>query len=166
MKLFIIKISLAHKGKPSDREIFPFNLQLYGIYSGGYKILGYILIIIQRDATQSSLSIILQVHSTCFGRRPHPSSGVHKTVTTTSGTGHIFLCSYLPPPWPVWPRWREVAAQYSMTSTGGCSYSFVYSWWWVWLAPETCRVNLQNSRLLCVTSRWTFINIDQRCAEP
>jgi len=27
----------------------------------------YILIIVQRDATQSSLFIILQIHSTCFG---------------------------------------------------------------------------------------------------
>jgi len=33
----------------------------------------------------------------------------------------------------------------SMTSTGGCGYSFVY-WWWVWLTPETCRVNLQNNK--------------------
>jgi len=48
-----------------------------------------ILIIVQRNATQSSLYIILQVHSTCFGCQPHPSSGVHKTVTTASGTGHI-----------------------------------------------------------------------------
>ena len=47
----------------------------------------------------------------------------------------------------------------NMTSTGGCSYSFVYSWWWVWLTPETCRVNMQNNRLLCVTSCWTVINI-------
>ena len=93
--------------------------------------------------------IILQVHSTCFGCQPHPSSGVHKTVTTASGTSHIFLCSYLP---PTWPRWRAVAAQKNMISTGGCSYSFVYSWWWVWLTPETCRVNLQNNRLLCVAS--------------
>jgi len=30
--------------------------------------------------------IILQVHSKCFGCQPHPSSGVHKTVTRTSGT--------------------------------------------------------------------------------
>jgi len=44
------------------------------------------LIIDQRDATQSSLFSILQVHSTCFGCQPHPSSGVHKTVTTASGT--------------------------------------------------------------------------------
>ena len=42
--------------------------------------------IVQRDATQSSLFIILQVHSTCFGCQPHPSSEVHKTVTTASGT--------------------------------------------------------------------------------
>ena len=59
-----------------------------------------ILIIVQRDATQSSLFIILQVHSTRFGCQPHPSSGVHKTVTTASDTDHIFLCSYLPPTWP------------------------------------------------------------------
>ena len=58
-----------------------------------------ILIIFQRDSTQSSLFIILQVHSTCFGCQTHPSSGVHKTVNTASGTGHI-LCSYCPPTWP------------------------------------------------------------------
>jgi len=52
-----------------------------------------ILIIVQRDATQSSLLIILQVHSTCFGCQPHPSSGVHRTVTTASGTGLIFCAS-------------------------------------------------------------------------
>jgi len=31
----------------------------------------------------------------------------------------------------------------NMTSTGGCSYSFVYSWW-VRLTPETCR--MKNKR--------------------
>jgi len=45
-----------------------------------------ILIIVQRDPIQSSLFIILQVHSTCFGCQPNPSSRVHKTVTTASGT--------------------------------------------------------------------------------
>ena len=48
---------------------------------------------VQRDATQSSLFIILQVHSTCFGCQSHPLSGVHKTVTTASGTGHIFYAA-------------------------------------------------------------------------
>jgi len=51
------------------------------------------LITVQRDATQSSLFIILQVHSTCFRCQQHPSSGVHKTVTTASGTGHIFCAA-------------------------------------------------------------------------
>ena len=44
------------------------------------------LIIVQRDKTQSSLLIILQVHSTCFWCQPNPPTGVHKTVTTASGT--------------------------------------------------------------------------------
>jgi len=32
--------------------------------------------------------ILLQSHSTCFGCPPQPSSGVLKTVTAASGTGH------------------------------------------------------------------------------
>jgi len=36
------------------------------------------LIIVQRDATQNSLFIILQVHSPCFGCQPHPLSGYMK----------------------------------------------------------------------------------------
>ena len=71
-----------------------------------------ISIIVQRDATQSSLFIILQVLSTCFGFEPHPSSGVHKTVTTASGTGHIFCAAASIQRDQAWPRWREVAAQY------------------------------------------------------
>jgi len=53
----------------------------------------YILINVERDATQSNLFTILQVHSACFGCQPHPSTGVHKTVTTASGTGHIFCAA-------------------------------------------------------------------------
>ena len=52
-----------------------------------------LLIIVQRDATQSSLFIILRVHSTCFGCQPRPSSGVQKTVTTASNAGHIFCAA-------------------------------------------------------------------------
>ena len=44
-------------------------------------------------SVQSSLFITLQVHSTCFGCQQHPSSGEHKTVTTASGTGHIFCAA-------------------------------------------------------------------------
>ena len=95
-----------------------------------------VLIIVQRDPTQSSLFVILQVQSTCFGCQPHPSSGVHKTVTTASGTvqqppSNVAKLATL----------EGGSCTKNMTSTGGCSYSIVYSWWWVWLTPETCRVN-------------------------
>ena len=76
------------------------------------NLMCHISIIAQRDATQNSLFIILQVHSTCFGCQTHPSSGVHKTVTTYSGTGNILQ---LPPSnlaKLTWPRWTEVAVQY------------------------------------------------------
>ena len=58
-----------------------------------------------------SLFIILQVHSTCFGCQPYPSSGVHKTVNTASVTGHIFCVATSLKCGQAWPRWREVAAQ-------------------------------------------------------
>ena len=45
---------------------------------------------------------LLQNYSTCFGCPLHPSSGVHKTVTAASGTGHItYLSNNLPPAWPI-----------------------------------------------------------------
>ena len=97
-------------------------------------ILSYITIV-QRDTTQNSLFIILQVHSTCFlfiilqdhstcfGCQPHPSSGVHKNVAAAYGTTATSL-----------QRGRTILATLEggsctkiMTSTGGCSYSFVYS---------------------------------------
>ena len=31
---------------------------------------------------------LLKNYSTCFGCPSHPSSGVHKTLTAVSGTGH------------------------------------------------------------------------------
>ena len=74
------------------------------------KIVSSILILVQRDAIQSSLFIILQVHSTCFGYQPHPSSGEHKTVTTASGTCHILCAATSLQRGQAWPRWREVAA--------------------------------------------------------
>ena len=118
----------------------------------------FLLIIFQRDATQSSLFIILQVHSTCFGCLPHPSSGVHKTVTTASGTGHILV--QLPPSNVAklaWPRCREVAVVTVLcTPDDGCGWHPKHVEW-------TCRI---INRLLCVASCWTIINIHQGCMEP
>ena len=111
----------------------------------------FILIIVQRDATQSSLFIILQVRSTCFGCQPHPSSGVHRTVTTASGTGHIFCAAtYLQ--WPV----PEAVVTVLCTPDDGCGWHPKHVEW-------TCRI---INWLLCVVSHWTIINIDQWCMEP
>ena len=53
----------------------------------------------------------------------HPSSGVLKTVTAASGTGHIIgpATSFQRGQVATWPRWKEVVA----------------------VSPETCRVVLQ-----------------------
>ena len=70
-----------------SKDVLITNITVYYVYGSVHR--WSILIIVQRDATQSSLFIILQIHSTCFGCQPHPISGVHKTITTASGTGHI-----------------------------------------------------------------------------
>jgi len=120
------------------------------------------LIIVQRDATQRSLFIILRVHSTCFECQPHPSSGVHKTVTTASGTLQLppsneaklatlegGSCTNI---WPV----PEAVFTVLCTPDDGCGWHPKHVEW-------TCR---KINRLFCVASRWTVINIDQRCTEP
>jgi len=123
-----------------------------------------ILIIVLRDATQSSLFIILQVHSTLFGCQPNPSSGVHKNVTTvlcgqaSLATSEGGSCT---------KKYDRLATleggscTKNMTSTGGqvtvlctpddgCVWHPKHVEW-------TCRI---MNRLFCVTSRWTIINID------
>ena len=97
-----------------------------------------ILIIVQRDATQSSLFIILQVHSTCFGCQPHSSSRLHKTVITASGTVQLKI-------WPV----PEGVVTVLCTPADGCVCHRKHVEW-------TCRI---INRLLCVACRWTIINI-------
>jgi len=44
----------------------------------------------QRDAVLSGLFIVLQNNSTYCGCPCHPSSGVHKTVVTTTGKSHVY----------------------------------------------------------------------------
>jgi hypothetical protein len=43
------------------------------------------------EMQQYAVYILLQYHSTCFGCRAHPSSGVHKTVVTATGTSHMVV---------------------------------------------------------------------------
>ena len=128
------------------------NLKLHcSFYVYGSAHRWSILIIVQRDATKSSLFIFLQVHSTCFGCQPHPSSGAHKTVTIASGAGHIFCAAS--------PRWKEVAAQkiwpvpeavvtVLCTPDDGCSWHPKHVEW-------TCRI---INRLLCDASWIKILN--------
>ena len=53
---------------------------------------------------------LLQVYSTCFGRPSRPSSGVQKTVTAASGTGHSIVAATFLQRGRTWSRWRKVAA--------------------------------------------------------
>ena len=43
------------------------------------------------EIQQYAVYILLQYHSTCFGCRPHPSPGVHKTVVAATGTSHMIV---------------------------------------------------------------------------
>jgi len=54
---------------------------------------------------------LLQNYSKCFGCPLHPSSGIYKTLTAASGTGHsIWAKTYLQCGL-IRPRWRKVVAQ-------------------------------------------------------
>jgi len=115
-----------------------------------------ILTTVERDATQSNLFIILQVHATRFRCQPHPSSGVHKTVTTASGTVQLppsnvanlatlegGSCTKI---WPV----QEAVVTVLCTPDDGCD-------WYPKRVEWTCKI---INRPRCVASRWTIINID------
>jgi len=139
--------------------LFPWTDNAFYLYGSVHRC--SISIIVQRDATHSSLFIILQVHSTFFRCQPHPSSGVHKTVTTASGTVQLPLSNMAK---LVWPRWREVAAQkiwpvpeavvtVFCTHDDGCGWHPKHVEW-------TCRI---INRLLCVSTSWTIINMIMLC---
>ena len=53
---------------------------------------------------------LLQNYSTCFGCPSHPSSGVHKTVTAASGTGHSVRATTYRQRGLIRPCWRKVVA--------------------------------------------------------
>jgi len=93
-----------------------------------------------------------------------PSSGVHKTVTTASGTGHIFCASYLPPTWPsspskvaklARPRWRQVAAHptsgvhKTATTASGTGHIFCASYLpptWPSSPSKVAKLSLQSGQ--------------------
>ena len=139
-------------------RIFPNSLLLNLFYVYGSVHRWPILIVVQPDATQSSLFIILQVHSTCFGCQQRPSSGVHKTVTTVSGTGHnLCAATSLQCGQAILATLEggsctvPEAVITVLCTHDGCSWHPEHVEW-------TCRI---INRLLCVASRWTIINIQK-----
>ena len=74
--------------------------QIFYVYGSVHR--WSVLIIVQRDATQSSLFIVLQVHCTCFGFN-HTYHQEYTKCNYSLRYRSYFLCSYL---LPTWPRWR------------------------------------------------------------
>ena len=66
----------------------------------------------RRNTKQSIYYSASSLYMLCFEFQPHPSSGVHKTVNTASGIGHIFCAAASLQHGQAWPRWREEATQY------------------------------------------------------
>ena len=69
------------------------------------------------------------------GAKPHPSSGVHKTVTRASGTGHIFCAATSLQHSQASSATLEAVVTVLCTPDDGCG-----------LTPETCIVKLQNNK--------------------
>ena len=73
------------------------------------------------------------LYSTCFEWQSHPSSGVR-------------CC--------IWPQvsWLTVSSEPPYL----WPYTASYSWWWVRLSPETCRVKPLRIKNAIVASCWTY----------
>jgi hypothetical protein len=54
----------------------------------------------------------------------------------------------------------------SLTSARCCNYSYMCSWWWVELPPETRRAVYRNIKKLYKVASWTIIDIYSRCTDP
>ena len=103
-------------------------ISIYRMFPSFVIILNEFMNKIQQDATVCRY--LTQIYCTCFGCPSHPSSGVHKTETAASGTGHItYQCNVLPPTWHVrgrpkhwyviWPV-PEAAVTVLCTPDDGC----------------------------------------------
>ena len=88
--------SFYHRKLGFSTAVFPFNL-CWTSKNGTFFELQKLNILIRSNKMQQYAGIyLLQNHSTCFGCPSHPSSGVHKILTTASGTGQsIWAASFL-----------------------------------------------------------------------
>jgi len=82
------------------------------------------LIIIQPDATACSLIYVTAESLYMFRVSEHPSSGVLKTVTAASGTGHNIGTATSLQRGLIGTALEGSSYTDIMTCTGGCGYSF------------------------------------------
>ena len=129
------------------------------------KFRASMLIKIQREAIVCRYSFIAKPLY-MFRVSQHPSSGVLKIVTATSGTDHNTGKPTSLQRGQIGPRWRKVAVPilwpvpeaavtvFSTPDDGCCDTRNMYSDFAV------------NKYLHTVASCWIFINIELRCTEP
>jgi len=124
-----------------------------------------ILIKIQLDATVCGY-LFTATLLYMFRVLQHPSSGVLKTVTAASGTGHNNGTVTSLQRGPIGPRWREVAvpilwpvpeAAVTVFSTPDDGSGDTQNMWSDFAV---------NKYLHTFASSWIFINIELRCTEP
>ena len=100
-------------------------------FSVSWLLVEYILIR-SNEMQQCAGVYLLQNYSTCFGCLSHPSSGVHQNVTAASFTGHSVRATIFRQRSLIRPRWQKVVTlTRDVTCKRNCSYSLMYSWWWV-----------------------------------
>jgi hypothetical protein len=104
------------------------------------------------------------------------------TAFTASGIIHVCRCwlmSRLSRKWlrsvPTQPTqsWKSsnssmigAAGSNGVTNTRCCRYSYMCSWWWVEVPPETCKAVFKYDKLCNVASCWIYIGIFLRCTDP
>ena len=110
---------------------------------------------IQQDATVRRYLFTAKSLFTCFGCPSRPSSGVHKTVTENSGTGHItYLSNSLVAMLLLWPV-PEAAVTILCSPDDGCDGH-----------PKNVESDFAvNKYLHTVASCWILL-IQLPCTEP
>ena len=84
---------------------------LYNYKTGCKYPNNYVVVLIRSKKMQQYAGIyLLQNYATCFGSPSHPSSGVHKTLTAASGTGHSICATIFLQRGLIRPCWRKVVA--------------------------------------------------------
>ena len=116
---------------------------------------------------QISMSIIVQQDATIYSLLYFCKLLYMFRVLTPPIIRSTYNCNYSISYWSTRLSIAE-GSRDGLTSTRCCNYSYMCSWWWVELPPETCRASsLQKyNKLYIVASCWTIIDIYSRRTDP